>query len=65
MNGYRELLAVNQDALKRIRAYGDGIPGWDDVDVRLLLSEVERVIDRLEYWEDVVDQANWRLRQPA
>jgi hypothetical protein len=62
MNIHLELLAVNQKALGRMRtlAAASGSFGGHEVDVQLVTTEIERVMRRLKYWEDVVDRANGR-----
>jgi hypothetical protein len=59
MNTYRELLAINEQALRRMRALVDahsGPPGDRDADVQLIATEIERVLGRLRYWEEAVDR---------
>jgi hypothetical protein len=65
MNSYRELLAVDEGALRRLRAFDSGVADGQDADVQLIETEIERVNDRLTYWEEMVDGANWRPLQPA
>ena len=59
MNIHREQLAVQQHALLRMRALVTGYSGSPDdheADVQLVTTEIERVMDRLRYWEEVVDR---------
>jgi hypothetical protein len=65
MNNYRELLAVDERALRRIRAFKGGVSSGHEAEVLLMVIEIQRVADRLTYWEEMVDRANWRLLQPA
>jgi hypothetical protein len=56
---HRELLAVQQRALWRMRALLTDDPGSPDVyepDIQLVTNEIERVMDRLRHWEEVVDR---------
>jgi hypothetical protein len=65
MNTYRELLGVEERALVRIRALAAAHPGPPEdyvADLQLIWFEVERVKDRLRYWENVVDSRNGSLR---
>ena len=65
MDSYRELLAVDERALRRLRAFDSGAPNGQNADVQRIETEIERVNDWLTYWEEMVDGANWRLLQPA
>jgi hypothetical protein len=65
MNNYRELLEVDERALRRIRAFKGSVSGWHEAEVLLMVIEIQRVSDRLSYWEEAVDGANWGLLQPA
>jgi len=65
MNSYRELLAVDEGALRQLRAFDSGVADGQDADVQLIETEIERVNDRLTYWKEMVDGANRRLPQPA
>jgi hypothetical protein len=62
MNLYRELLAVDESALLRMRALMAAEPagGRGDLyylpDVELVMSEIERVRARLDFWLRHVDQ---------
>ena len=57
MNNYRELLAMDEAALERMQALvtaNAGSPDDYQPDIQLVTSEIERVKDRLRYWEDLV-----------
>jgi hypothetical protein len=57
MNNYRELLATDEAALERMQALvtaNAGSPDDYQPDIQLVTSEIERVKDRLSYWEDLV-----------
>jgi hypothetical protein len=62
MNLYRELLAVDESALLRMRALMAAEPanGRGDLyympDVELVMGEIERVRARLDFWLRHVDQ---------
>jgi hypothetical protein len=65
MNFYRELLKADQKALYRMRALGPH-PLWPDefkFEEQLLEVEIERVLERLAYWESQVDDLTARARQ--
>ena len=61
MNIYRDLLAVDETALLRMRALiTDGKNGRHEVyyipDVELVVGEIERVRERLDHWLGLVDR---------
>jgi hypothetical protein len=61
MNIYRDLLAVDETALLRMRALiTDGKNGKGEVyyipDVELVVGEIERVRGRLDHWLGLVDR---------
>ena len=59
MNLYRELLAADQQALRRMRslvADYSGPPEQCAPDVQLVGNEIERVLDRLNYWQEAIDR---------
>ena len=62
MNLYRELLAVDESALLRMRALMAAEPanGHGDLyympDVELVMGEIERVRTRLDFWLRHVDE---------
>lgn len=61
MNIYLALLAVQQRAARQMRALVAAHSGSRDEyepDVRLVENEIERVLTRLTYWEEMVDRAN-------
>jgi hypothetical protein len=61
MNIHLALLAVQQKALGQMRALVATHFGRRDEyepDVLLVEAEIERVLARLMYWEDMVDRAN-------
>ena len=61
MNIHLELLAVQQKALGQIRDLVRANSGRSyeyEPDVRLVETEIERVLIRLTYWEEMVDRAN-------
>jgi hypothetical protein len=61
MNIQVELLAADQRAVRRMRKVMTVHPGKPDAfetDLQLLLIEVDRVLERLGHWEDMV----YRLR---
>lgn len=61
MNLYRELLAVDESALLRMRALMSAEPvnGHGEIyympDVELVMGEIERVRTRLDFWLGHVD----------
>lgn len=62
MNLYRDLLAVDENALQRMRVLiTEGI-AWDRAelyyqpDVELVIGEIERVRARLDHWLGLVDR---------
>ena len=67
MNSYRELLAVDENALEEMQALASEStwPYDDNEDIDLIRAELARVERRLRFWEDMVDGANWRLRKLA
>jgi hypothetical protein len=65
MNIHLELLAVNKEALMRMRDLVAGSSLPDHLyreDVQLVMAEVDRVLDRLGYWEEMVDRSNGAAR---
>ncbi len=67
MNIHLALLAVQQKALGRMRALVATHVGRreeHEPDVLLVETEIERVLDRLIYWEDMVDRANRAVAIP-
>jgi hypothetical protein len=61
MNIQVELLAADQRAVRRMRrvmSVRPGMPGAFEIDLQLLLIEVDRVLERLRHWEEMV----YRLR---
>jgi len=59
MNIYRELLAVDEHGLQRIRALMAARSGKVDeyeTDVQPIVAEIERAMVRLRYWEEIVDR---------
>jgi hypothetical protein len=66
MKAYRELLAVNEQALRRMQtlvAAHSGPPDECEADVQLIATEIDRVTDRLRYWEETVDSLQLRPLQ--
>jgi hypothetical protein len=61
MNIYRDLLAVDESALQRMRALitdrtsRDGSEFFYRPDVELVIGEIERVRARLDHWLALVD----------
>jgi hypothetical protein len=61
MNIYRDLLAVDESALERMRALitdstnGDRVEAQYRPDVDLVVGEIERVRARLDHWLAQVD----------
>ena len=61
MNIYRDLLAVDESALERMRALiadstnGDRVEAHYRPDVDLVVGEIERVRARLDHWLAQVD----------
>ena len=61
MNIYRDLLAVDESALERMRALitdstnGDRVHARYRPDVDLVVGEIERVRERLDHWLSQVD----------
>ena len=67
MNIHLSLLAVQQRALGQMRALVAthfGRREEYDPDVLLVETEIERVLVRLMYWEEMVDRANRALAIP-
>jgi hypothetical protein len=67
MNIHLELLAVQQKALGQIRDLVRAFSGRCyeyEPDVRLVETEIERVLTRLTDWEEMVDRANRVLMTP-
>ena len=67
MNIHLELLAVQQKALGQIRGLVRANSGRCyeyEPDVRLVETEIERVLTRLTYWEEMVDRAKRVLMTP-
>ena len=67
MNIHLELLAVQQKALGQIRGLVRANSGRCyeyEPDVRLVETEIERVLTRLTDWEEMVDRANRVLMTP-
>jgi hypothetical protein len=67
MNIQLALLAVQQKALGQMRALVATHFGRRDEyepDVLLVETEIERVLARLMYWEEMVDRANRALTTP-
>jgi thermostable 8-oxoguanine DNA glycosylase len=57
MNVGLELLAIDHHALRRMRRHLAAHPGRrGEIDVKLLVMEVDRVMNRLKHWEEVVDK---------
>jgi len=62
-NVYRDLLAVDETALRKMRALVIAHAGSADdyePDIQLVTTEIERVLGRLRYWGEMVD----RLHSP-
>jgi hypothetical protein len=60
LNIYRQLLAANQQALERLRelaTVSHRRPSDYEPDFNLLLGEAGRLLDRILYWEGMVDTA--------
>ena len=67
MNIHLELLAARQKALGQIRGLVRANSGRRyeyEPDVRLVETEIERVLVRLMYWEEMVDRAKRVLMTP-
>jgi hypothetical protein len=63
MNTYRDLLAVDEIALQKMRDLviaSAGSPDDYESDIQLVTTEIERVLGRLTYWGEMVD----RLHSP-
>ena len=63
MNNYRDLLAVDENALQKMRDLviaRAGSPDDYEPDIQLVTTEIERVLGRLRYWGEMVD----RLHSP-
>lgn len=64
MNLYRDLLAVDETALQRMRALILEEPARQRgaahylVDVELVMGEIERVRARCEHWKALVERTN-------
>ena len=61
MNNYRDLLAVDENALQKMRDLviaSAGSPDDYEPDIQLVTSEIERVLGRLRYWGEMVDRLN-------
>ena len=59
MNTYRDLLAVDENALQKMRDLviaGAGSPDDYEPDIQLVTTEIERVLGRLRYWGEMVDR---------
>jgi hypothetical protein len=59
MNTCRELLAVDENALQKMRDLviaSAGSPDDCEPDIQLVTTEIERVLGRLRYWGEMVDQ---------
>ena len=56
---YRELLAVDETALRKMRAlviaHTGSINDYEP-DIQLVTTEIERVLGRLRFWEDMVER---------
>jgi hypothetical protein len=67
MNIHRNLLAVDETALEKMRALviaRAGSPDDYEPDIQLVTTEIDRVLGRLRYWDEMVDRshrANARL----
>ena len=58
MNVNLELLAIDHSALRRMRKHQAGYldrPAGIEDEMSLLAIEIDRVMKRLRYWEEVVD----------
>jgi hypothetical protein len=58
VNTYRELLAVDENALQKMRDLvitGAGSLDDHEPDIQLVTTEIERVLGRLSYWGEMVD----------
>jgi hypothetical protein len=63
MNNYRDLLAVDENALQKMRDLviaRAGSPDDYEPDIQLVTTEIERVLGRLRYWGEMAD----RLHSP-
>ena len=63
MNTYRDPLAVDENALQKMRDLviaGAGSPDDYEPDIQLVTTEIERVLGRLGYWGEMVG----RLHSP-
>ena len=63
MNTYRDLLAVDENALQKMRDLviaSAGSPDDYEADIQLVTTEIERVLGRLRYWGEMVG----RLHSP-
>ena len=61
MNTYRDLLAVDENALQKMRDLviaSAGSPDDYEADIQLVTTEIERVLGRLRYWGEMVDRLN-------
>ena len=61
MNTYRDLLAVDEIALQKMRDLviaSAGSPDNYEPDIQLVTTEIERVLGRLRYWGEMVDRLN-------
>ena len=59
MNTYRDLLAVDENALQKMRDLviaSAGSPDDYEPDIQLVTTEIERVLGRLRSWDKVVDR---------
>ena len=70
MNIYRDLLAVDETALQRMRSLiTDGSKDRSEIyyrpDVDLVIGEIERVRERLDHWLGRVFSATSRKRAAA
>ncbi len=57
MEVYRDILAVDEVALQKMRALVTARPGSPDdyePDIQLVTAEIERVLGRLKHWAGVV-----------
>lgn len=64
MNFHLELLGAHQRALRRMRALIANSRRPDDcaADAQLVGAEIERELDRLRYWEEMVDRSDRAVR---
>jgi uncharacterized protein YbgA (DUF1722 family) len=65
MNIHLDLLAANQKALRRLRELVAASSRWPEdyePDFELLSNEAGRLLDRLLYWEEVVDNTTRATR---